>query len=173
MKRTRKVAGAFAVAREGSKSAADPAGDGEAAGDAAGEAAGAAVAVGVDDGDGEGAGAGDEQADRAEASAATARPRESVDVFDSRFTIAPPKRPRAERTRPGRVAAAFRYRMPLRRASSRMSLLAVAPDRVHPISRTRSRRSRSRMPPAAFTCTWAGECRRMRIRSSSVAPDVP
>src|SRR5512141_433331 len=102
VKSTRYVAGAFAVARDGSRSGAAAAGDGEAAGDAAGdpEGAGAGTALAIGEGDGEGAGAGDEQADNAAASATAARPREKVEVIGSMVKT-------YLRRRPGRYPAAW------------------------------------------------------------------
>ncbi len=52
-------------------------------------------------------------------------------------------------------------------------VVAVAPTRVTPIARTASRRSKSRTPPAALTCTCGGAQRRISRRSSSIAPVLP
>ena len=60
-----------------------------------------------------------------------------------------------------------------RRHSSSISLVRLAPQRLTPSSRTFSRVSRSRTPPAAFTCTCAAACLRIRARSSMVAPPLP
>ena len=49
----------------------------------------------------------------------------------------------------------------------------VAPTRVTPRARTSRSLSRSRTPPAALTCTFFGECCRISLRSSMVAPPVP
>src|SRR5262249_32889991 len=57
--------------------------------------------------------------------------------------------------------------------SSRMVLVAVAPTRLTPMARTASKRSKVRTPPAALTWTCGGEQRRIRRRSSSVAPVAP
>lgn len=54
--------------------------------------------------------------------------------------------------------------------SSIMAAVAVAPQREPPRSRTLMRPSRSRTPPAAFTCTLGETLARMRARSCSVAP---
>ena len=46
-----------------------------------------------------------------------------------------------------------RYEIPLALASSRISIVAVAPIRVTPRERTRKTSSSVRTPPAALTCT--------------------
>jgi len=51
-----------------------------------------------------------------------------------------------------------------------IAAVAVAPQREAPSSRTRISPSRSRTPPAAFTCTFFETLARMSLRSCSVAP---
>ena len=62
---------------------------------------------------------------------------------------------------------------PRRFTSSSISAVREAPMRVTPAARYCRNVSRSRMPPAAFTCTRSGECSRISCTSSSVAPPVP
>ena len=56
--------------------------------------------------------------------------------------------------------------------SSRMAAVALAPQRVAPVSRTRINASRSRTPPAALTWTRSETLARISRRSASVAPLV-
>lgn len=67
----------------------------------------------------------------------------------------------------------FNYSSSRRRHSSRMSFVRLAPTRVTPKARTSSSASRSRIPPAAFTCTSSGVCSSINFKSGIVAPPVP
>ena len=51
--------------------------------------------------------------------------------------------------------------------------LSLAPTRLIPSSRHFRTPSRSRIPPAAFTCTDGPECCRINCRSANVEPLVP
>src|SRR5262245_50969261 len=54
--------------------------------------------------------------------------------------------------------------------SSSIAAVCVAPARLTPRARTSSSLSSVRTPPAALTCTCGGECLRISIKSSFVAP---